>query len=153
MPTWICYFINTCFLWQFLKPPPTPLPSTPIVVKLWSIIITRSINLFKSSNIRLEPRLLFWIHYQIVKKNFYWLRFKLYFKKKKQKKKQKTKNNKQNKEKKQSFTLSCVAFIPARNIIWPSPNEATRLNLTWDSGWCTSLVITKRNIDCIDRQK
>ena len=99
MPTWICYFINTCFLWQFLKPPPTPLPSTPIVVKLWSIIITRSINLFKSSKMRREPRLLFWIHYQIVKKNFYWLRFKLYFKKKSKTKKTKQKTINKTKKK------------------------------------------------------
>ena len=97
MPTWICYFINTCFLSQFLNP-----LSYPLSVELWSILITRNINLFKSSKMRLEPRLLLWIHCQIVKKAF--IDFVLScpsLKTKKQNSKQKqykkTKQNKKNK--------------------------------------------------------
>ena len=94
MPTWICYFINTCFLWQFLNP-----PSYPLSVELWSILITRNINLFKSSKCGQNLRLLLWIHCQIVKKSFYWLCFKLYFFKNKKinNQKQYKKQNKKNK--------------------------------------------------------
>ena len=80
-------------------------PSYPLSVELWSILITRNINLFKSSKMRLEPRLLLWIHCQIVKN---WLCFKLsFFKNKKKNNKQKQykkQNNKQKQYKKQNKT-------------------------------------------------
>ena len=89
-------------------------PSYPLSVELWSILITRNINLFKSSKMRLEPRLLLWIHCQIVKN---WLCFKLSFFK--NKKKTINKNNTKNKTINKNNTKNKTKQKKNKRLLYP----------------------------------
>ena len=64
------------------------------------------------------------------------------------------KNNKKTKQRKKTSVYLILCGIYPGKKHNQSPSEVTRLNLTWDNGWCTSLVITKRNTTVlIDRNR